>query len=151
MMLRSSMARARDIFQRKTARDFFVTAGSNATIAFLTAIGGIIAARLLGPGGRGELAAAVVWAGIFGTVAQLGLPQALTYFSARHTESLGTIVRAALFLYFVQSIGILLIGWLAVGLVLQRTSPPRLPLLAFICYRYPFQSPLPIWGLWLKG
>jgi enterobacterial common antigen flippase len=145
------MARARDIFQRKTARDFFVTAGSNATIAFLTAIGGIIAARLLGPGGRGELAAAVVWAGILGTAAQLGLPQALTYFSARHTESLGPIVRATLFLYVVQSIGFLLIGWLAVGLVLQKNQPEAVSTVRTYLLSIPLAIPITYMGAMAQG
>lgn len=142
MMPRVWANRARDLLQRKTARDFFVTAGSNATIALLSVIGGIIAARLLGPGGRGELAAAVVWAGVFGTAAQLGLPQALTYFSARYAESLGAIVRATLFLYVVQSIGFVLIGWLTVGLFLQRTQPTAVASVRLYLLSIPLSIPI---------
>jgi len=107
----------------ETTRDFIITAGSNLSIAVFSAIGGILAARLLGPEGRGELAAATVWAGVLGTVATLGLPQALTYFAARDSSAIGSIFMTAMVLWAAQSIGILLFGWLAITFLLTHFQP----------------------------
>jgi O-antigen/teichoic acid export membrane protein len=100
-------------------RDFIVTAGSNFGIALFGAVGGILAARVLGPEGRGELAAAVVWAGILAGIAQLGLPQALIYFMAREPDTIGSVFSTAMVLCLTQSVGILLVGWFVVGLLAQ--------------------------------
>lgn len=105
------------------ASDFLTTSTGNLTIAFLSALGGILAARLLGPEGRGELAAAIVWASILGTVAQVGLPQALTYFTAAESAAVGAIFRAMLLLCAMQSLAILLIGWIAAQLILPKAEP----------------------------
>ena len=120
---RSQVNRTRRVLRGKTAGEFAVTAGGSIAISLLSALAGVLAARLLGPSGRGELAAAMVWAGILGTVAHVGLPQALTYFAAKRTEALGAIFKAALLLCALQSIGILLIGWFLVDLVLGRSQP----------------------------
>lgn len=104
------------ILKRSSAQDFVLTAGSNAAIAFFGTVGGVLAARLLGTEGRGALAAATVWAGILSTLACLGLPQALTYFSAREPAQVGAIFAMTLAIWMVQSIAILLIGWLGTAL-----------------------------------
>lgn len=107
----------------RVGKDFLITAGSNFCIAVFSAVGGILAARLLGPTGRGQLASATVWAGILGTVATLGLPQALTYLVARDPDSIGSVLRTVIVIWGVQSTVILLLGWFAVTLLLGRTQP----------------------------
>lgn len=104
-------------FRGKLARDFVFTAGSNYSIALFGAVGGILAARLLGPEGRGELAVAIVWAGILSGAVQLGLPQALTYVTAREPGAIGSVFSTTMVLLLVQSVGILLVGWFAVGIL----------------------------------
>lgn len=111
------------VLHNRFARDFLLTAGGNIVIAATGAIGGILAARLLGPVGRGELAAAIVWAGILGILVQLGMPQAITYFTARYTEQVGAILQATLLLLVLQSILILTVGTLVAQLVMSRLQP----------------------------
>ena len=52
---------------------------------------GALAARLLGPDGRGQLAAIQMWPNFLAAIANLGLPEALVYFSARSTPAPGAI------------------------------------------------------------
>src|SRR5713101_4590346 len=59
-----------------------LTAGTNGLSAVLGITTGMLAARLLGPQGRGELAAIQTWPSFIATLAMLGLPEALVYYSA---------------------------------------------------------------------
>lgn len=60
-------------------------AGTGVTSAVIMACGvvtGLIAARSLGPSGRGELTAITVWASILVYAGALGLPEAVAYYAA---------------------------------------------------------------------
>lgn len=107
----------------QTGRDFLLTAGANFVIAVLGAVGGILAARLLGPEGRGELAAAVVWAAVLGVVVSFGLPQALTYYAAREPAAAGSIFYAALGMLIGQSVLVIIGGWTIVTVTLTTAQP----------------------------
>ena len=105
-----------------TARAIFTTAGIGFVAALLSAIGAIVAARMLSPAGRGELAAAIVWASILTALATLGLPQSLTYHVARNPEAVGKIFSTTLVLVIAQSFVVLAIGYLASGLFLAHSE-----------------------------
>lgn len=47
---------------------------------------GVLLARLLGPEGRGELAAIQLWGTFFGTLALIGIPESVLYYSAKSPE-----------------------------------------------------------------
>jgi len=49
---------------------------------------GILLARTLGPRGRGELAAAILWPTLIMTLGTLGMTEAITYHTARRSASL---------------------------------------------------------------
>ncbi|MBI5034843.1 MAG: oligosaccharide flippase family protein [Chloroflexi bacterium] len=89
----------------------------------LTVLGGILSARLLGPEGRGEFAAAIVWSSVIGVIATLGLPQALTYSVARETDAFGEIFATTLGIWVVQSTLAVFVGWVAIGLFLGQYQP----------------------------
>ncbi len=55
-------------------------------LAGLAVATGILAARLLGPSGEGELTAIQTWPFLIGTLAMLGLDSALVYFISRQPE-----------------------------------------------------------------
>lgn len=57
--------------------------GTSLAIQALNVLTGILIARNLGPVGKGELAAALLWPGLLGSVLSLGLFDALVFFSAR--------------------------------------------------------------------
>ena len=63
------------------------TATATALILGCGVITGLIAARTLGPAGRGELAAITVWAGVLVFAGAFGLPEAVAYFSAADREA----------------------------------------------------------------
>ncbi|MBI5302900.1 MAG: oligosaccharide flippase family protein [Chloroflexi bacterium] len=112
------------IWRAKSAQDFLLTAGSNFAVTVFTAMGGILAARLLGPEGRGEFAVAIVWAAVLSAIATIGLPQALTFFVARDPSAVGTIFSTTLMIWLVQSSIALLSGWVAIDLLLAHLRSP---------------------------
>jgi antigen flippase len=75
-----------------------MTTGTNLLILSSNAISGIISARALGPGGRGQLAAAILWSGLISVVAMAGLPSACCYYVARWPQR-----RSALARYFARA------------------------------------------------
>lgn len=95
---------------------------STATNIILLSFGvatGLLAARLLGPRGRGQLAAIMNWQILAGGIAALGLPDAIVYFTARSpgdaARHLGTAVMLALGL----AIPITAVVWVALPLLLS--------------------------------
>jgi O-antigen/teichoic acid export membrane protein len=91
--------------------------GASTGIQLLTIATGIVLARSLGPAGRGELAALVLWPAVIATVGALGIPDALTFQTARRTAPLGTIVGTTLAVTAVQSAVLVAVGVALVPLV----------------------------------
>lgn len=140
MNLTNLLRKVRQKLEGKSLQDFLLTLGSNGVIAFLGAIAGILAARLLGPQGRGELAAAIVWAGILGIVSQVGMPQAITYATARNSRQLGTIFKSAMSILAVQSVLIVILGWIAAGLILGQRQPEAVDTVRIYLFSVPFTT-----------
>ena len=111
------------ISRQKFWRDVILTIGNDSILTLFGIIGGILAARLLGPAGRGEMAAATVWAAVLGIVASLGLTHALTFFAARAPEEIGHIFVTTLIIWIVQSVVILILGWAAITVLLSTYQP----------------------------
>ena len=65
------------------ARPFASTAVANAALAVVGLLTGMLAARLLGAEGRGQLAAAQAWPLFLATLGSFGLTEAIAYFVAR--------------------------------------------------------------------
>jgi O-antigen/teichoic acid export membrane protein len=96
--------------------------GTGVTNVLLSVIGvatGVIAARLLGPEGRGVLAAVQLWPSIIGTIATLGLPDALVFFSAKYPESAGRYLTSSLALAVLLGIPFAVAGWLVMDVLLS--------------------------------
>jgi O-antigen/teichoic acid export membrane protein len=108
--------------QSKMRINFGFALFGNISATILGSLGGILAARYLGPAGRGELAAAFSWVAILSTFAYLGLPQAVTYHVARDPASANTILTVVLVFWLGQSVAVVTIGQLIVGIVLGATS-----------------------------
>lgn len=73
-------------------------------------VSGILLARGLGETGRGHYAGIVAWYGVGLTLGELGQSAALTYFTARHPESVRRNVRVARRIMAVPSAAVFLIG-----------------------------------------
>jgi O-antigen/teichoic acid export membrane protein len=69
-----------------------ISAATNVGIAALGLLSGPLAARLLGPAGRGELAAIQNLFWLAAILAMLGLPEAATYFTARQPGEAGRVL-----------------------------------------------------------
>lgn len=102
----------------RNRRPIIGTLGANVALAVLAAGTGVIAARLLGPSGRGELAAIQTWPTFLATLTMLGLPDALVYFIARGEVPAGRYVATATSAALVSAISIFGVGWLLMPVVL---------------------------------
>jgi len=98
------------------------TGATNIVLALLGLITGVLVARLLGAQGRGELAAIQIWASAIGTIAMLGLPEALVYFSAREPGCAGRYGGSAMALALLASLPFMAIGFLAMPVALSTQS-----------------------------
>jgi O-antigen/teichoic acid export membrane protein len=93
---------------------------ATALIQLLNVLTGIILARTLGPSGRGELAAIVLWPTMLWTVGNLGVVDSVTFHSARRTAPQRSIVSTSLAIALVQSAVLVAIGLVLVPLVLAK-------------------------------
>lgn len=85
---------------------------------------GVLLARSLGPSGRGELAAILLWPGLFVILGSLGVDDAIAYHTARRTAPIRAIVGTAAALWIVQSVVIVAIGATLVPLFLGHYGHP---------------------------
>jgi O-antigen/teichoic acid export membrane protein len=124
---------------RSGARTLFGSFGATAAIQAIQAITGVLLARILGPTGRGELAAVVLWPTLITVIGSLGLSQSSTYYvaRARSKASEGAVIGTTLGLTCVCSIALVAIGSIVVPLVLSGqedhvVTTARIFLLGFI-------------------
>lgn len=82
----------------------------------------IILARVLGPEGRGEVAAAMLWPGLLVYLGSLGLFPAITYYSAQKDSDLTVVFSNALLLGIIQSLVILPLGYFMMPKLLASQS-----------------------------
>jgi O-antigen/teichoic acid export membrane protein len=73
-----------------------LTIGGNVLLGILALITGPLCARLLGPAGRGELAAIQNLYWLIATLAMLGLPEATLYFTARRATDARRILSSSI-------------------------------------------------------
>jgi antigen flippase len=79
------------------AKDFASTFGTNVAIQMCTIVQAVFLARLLGPLGRGQFAAAILWPSTFAAIGGMGLDIALARRSASATD-LGRLSRSGILL-----------------------------------------------------
>lgn len=99
-----------------------LTSGSNILLALFGVLTGALAARLLGPDGRGQLAAIQMWPNFLAAIANLGLPEAIVYFSARSTARSGRYLGSAVTLTLLVSALFIVLGYVALPLLLPAQS-----------------------------
>jgi O-antigen/teichoic acid export membrane protein len=92
---------------------------ASGAIQALTVVTGILLARALGPHGRGELTAILLWPLVLATVGSLGVSDSVTFHAARRTSPVGTLVATSALLAAVQSVLLVTIGALVIPAVLS--------------------------------
>lgn len=103
--------------------DATVNAGANMLIAALGMVSGVLAARLLGPRGRGELAAIQTWPCFVAGLAMLGMPEAIAYYSAREPSEAGSYLGSAVVVALISSAPFMAAGYALVPLMLHAQTP----------------------------
>ena len=79
------------------SREFASTLITNVVIQACTVVQGILVARLLGPVGRGQFAAAILWPGLFAAMSGMGISIALARRAGR-AHDLARVIRTGLLL-----------------------------------------------------
>jgi O-antigen/teichoic acid export membrane protein len=95
---------------------------TNVALAALGMLTGVLAARLLGVQGRGELAAIQSWAMFISSFATLGVFDAIIYLGARDKERDGSIALSATLLSVTAGTAFFACGWIAMPLLLKAQS-----------------------------
>jgi O-antigen/teichoic acid export membrane protein len=108
---------------RSLHTDATVTAATNLALAAMGFGTGIITARMLGPHGRGELAAIQTTPSAIGALAMIGMPEALVYFSAQRPARAGRYLGTATVLALAASVPLVAIGYLAMPLLVRAQGP----------------------------
>ena len=99
------------------------TAASDAALSFLGLATGVFAARLLGPVGRGELAAIQTWPTFIATLSTLGLGEAIVYYAAQEPEQGGRFIGSALVLALVAAPPFMAVSYFLMPYLLAAQSP----------------------------
>lgn len=95
---------------------------ANLAIMALGMVSGILTARILGPAGRGEIAAAVVWPATIATLGTLGVPDAMVYQAGRE-KSIGPVLAAGICVGAAQLLLMSLLGFVVIPRALAAQGP----------------------------
>ena len=115
------------------------TVATNIALAVLAAATGVIAARILGPDGEGELTAIQTWPLLLGTLSMLGLDSAVVYFIARQPDKGMQFTTTATVIGLVSSMVVGGAAWFALPYLLsaqrsQIVSTARIFLLVGVIF-----------------
>ena len=99
------------------------TLGAQVIILLLGTCTGVMSARLLGPQGRGELAATTLWPSTLLLLGSMGLNQSIVFHTGKRLFAASEIWTASVFLAAIQSACIIAAGMVVLPLVLR--SYPR--------------------------
>ena len=99
-----------------------ITLGANFAIGLEGAVSGIMAARLLGPEGRGDLAAIQTFSGFVAAIATMGMIEAVVYYCARDPQKSGSYIVSAATIALIASVPVLLAAYFLMPVVLAAQS-----------------------------
>jgi antigen flippase len=105
------------------AANTIITAGINLVLAVLGMVSGILAARLLGPHGRGELAAIQTWPFFVASLAMLGMPEAVVYYCAREPSQAGRYLGLGMIVTLISSVPFMAVAYWLTPLTLHAQAP----------------------------
>lgn len=105
---------------RRLARAGALSLGTSVAIQGLSVVSGVLLARVLGPSGRGELAAVLLWPGVLTAVGGLSAVEGITYWTARRAAPMRTITATAFLISQGLALALVAVGYLLVPVVLGR-------------------------------
>lgn len=98
-----------------------LTFGSTIIIVALGFFTSALTARLLGPVGRGELAAVQTWGAFFATLALVGIPEAIVYMVGKDPRSAGKLMFSGSLLSLLAGLPVILLSyWLLPALLAEQ-------------------------------
>lgn len=109
--------------RRSVGGAFLASVGVTGAVAGLNLITGVVLARTLGPHGRGELTAVLLWPSLLAVLGSLGMSDALTYYSARDERSVGAMVGSGMMLALLQALVLIAVGLVIEPVVLHKYGP----------------------------
>lgn len=108
---------------------------TNVALALLGVVTGALAARLLGPQGRGELAAIQLLPTLLSGLAMLGLVEAVTYYVARDTSKASVTIATGLSTAFASAAIFVVIGQFFVsGILTDYSEAVRFAAAVYLLY-----------------
>ena len=114
--------RVRALFRVVGSSGLSHSLGANAAVIVVALATSLLAARLLGPAKRGEMAAAIVFASVAQALADAGVTQAVPYFAAKERERSPEILGTLLFMSAAAGGGAAALGCLAL-FVMHLSAP----------------------------
>jgi len=103
---------------RRVARAGLLSLGTSVAMQGLNVISGVALARTLGPAGRGELAAVLLWPGILAGVGGLSVAEGVAYFTARDAMPVRATAATALAISTAQALLLVAVGYLMMPVLL---------------------------------
>jgi O-antigen/teichoic acid export membrane protein len=95
----------------------------NGLIQALNLVGGVLSARYLLPEGRGLLAAAMLWPGLFAVFGSLTFDQGVLYYTATRRDSAASLLTTGMVLAAVLAIVTTVAGYVAVPYIFSAATP----------------------------
>jgi len=106
-------------FLRQIWERYASTLAQQVLTAGLGLISGLLTPRLLGPHGRGELAAIILWPLALMLFCSAGTSRATVFFAAKHRENVSTVASTCLILGTAQSLLVVLVGLAVIPVALR--------------------------------
>lgn len=101
---------------------------TNALMLCSGVITSILSARALGPEGRGEMTVVLMWPSICAMVAEIGLPQAYRFWTARRPEYISAMFSNAVIFTLVVGLMVLALSEITISHLIGERSPDVLKL-----------------------
>lgn len=128
-------------------RALIASFGASGVIQLANIVSGVVLARQLGPSSRGALAAIILWPSLLAAIGMLGLPDALTFRTARQDLARGLLLGTGIGIALVQSVLLVAVGLAVIPLVLAHAGTSTVYLgLVFLCF-----VPLTLLALTMMG
>jgi O-antigen/teichoic acid export membrane protein len=104
--------------RRRLARDGAISLVASGVMQLLNVVSGIVIARSLGPAGRGELAAVLLWPALLAYLSGLGCADAITYLASRLPDRARDIGATGLVLAVLQGAAVVGAGYVVLPALL---------------------------------
>jgi O-antigen/teichoic acid export membrane protein len=109
-------------------RNIKLVFSTNALMLSSGVVTSLLSAWALGPDGRGDLMIILMWPGIFAMIAEIGLPTAYKFWTAKEPERVSALFSNAVLLTSLLGLGMVGLAWSIIPLLIGHRSPEVLRL-----------------------